>query len=165
MNVNNLDVIIHDDGRIYRPDRVVARTSELFGRPKSEGLVTIRGGFYKYFEDEDGYLRAYINTRYKRTSYFVHRLVALAFIPNPENKPQVNHKDGNKQNNCVSNLEWATCKENINHSWSLGLNKTNAWVSKKAIRVVYEGVEYPSLMAAERATGISHHTIKRRVRL
>lgn len=56
----------------------------------------------------------------------VHRVVALTFIPNPENKPQVNHKDGNKLNNHVGNLEWVTNRENLDHGVKLGLFKTEA---------------------------------------
>ena len=51
----------------------------------------------------------------KRKSMLVHRLVALAFIENPENKPMINHKDENPQNNCVNNLEWCTASYNVNY--------------------------------------------------
>ena len=61
----------------------------------------------------------------KKKVYMVHRLVAQTFIPNPNVLPQVNHLDENKQNNNVSNLEWASCKENIRYSQSKKVNQHN----------------------------------------
>ena len=57
----------------------------------------------------------------KRTTHLIHRLVAQAFIPNPENKPQINHIDGNPLNNHISNLEWVTNQENAIHASKNGL--------------------------------------------
>jgi hypothetical protein len=71
----------------------------------------------------------------------IHRLVALHFIENTENKPQVNHKDGNKQNNHISNLEWATAKENLLHAMENNLNNisgVNNYLSKLTWEDVFE---------------------------
>ena len=64
-----------------------------------------------------GYFVVSLSSSNKAKQYRVHRLVAEAFIPNPQQKPCVNHKDGNKQNNCVENLEWVTYGENKHHSF------------------------------------------------
>lgn len=65
-----------------------------------------------------GYARVYLRNSKsgKRKDLYIHRLVAEAFIPNPENKPEVNHKDCNPSNNKVKNLEWTTRKENLKYS-------------------------------------------------
>ena len=62
-----------------------------------------------------GYYRIGLTKNHKQIYYYVHRLVAEAFIPNPENLTQINHKDENKLNNCVDNLEWRTAKYNSNY--------------------------------------------------
>lgn len=77
--------------------------------------------------EHKGYKRVFLFNENKRKSFFVHRLVALHFIPNPENKEQINHKDGNKLNNRVENLEWCTKAENQKHSREV-LGNTNRGV-------------------------------------
>lgn len=74
-------------------------------------------------EDKSGYMRVYLSSNSKKKWFLVHRLVAQAFIPNPENKKTVNHIDGNKKNNHVSNLEWNTYSENLNHAIDIGLRE------------------------------------------
>ena len=70
-----------------------------------------------------GYYSLYLFKNGKRKQYTIHKLVAVEFIENPLNKPQVNHIDGNKINNHVDNLEWCTCSENIKHAYKTGLKK------------------------------------------
>lgn len=74
----------------------------------------IKGKTTKQLKDKDGYYYVQLNKNGVQTKKKVHRLVAIAFIPNPENKREVSHLDETKTNNQVSNLEWATSKENNN---------------------------------------------------
>ena len=88
--------------------------------------------FLKSWDNKDGYLILDLfDYNGKRKSCKVHRLVAETYIENPENKPCINHIDGNKYNNNVSNLEWCTRKENTRHAWKTGLcEKTRETASK-----------------------------------
>jgi transposase len=70
----------------------------------------------KHNHDHDGYCIITLNHKGKKYTRKIHRLVAEAFIENPLNLPQVNHKDGDKDNNDMSNLEWMSCIDNINHA-------------------------------------------------
>lgn len=80
--------------------------------------------------DKSGYIRIHLYKNGSFKAFGVHRLVADAFIPNPNNKKHVNHIDENKSNNCVSNLEWATPKENNNHG-----SRTTRQSNSKKIKI------------------------------
>lgn len=84
----------------------------------------------------------------------LHRLVAMAFIPNPLNLPMVNHMDGNKRNNSVANLEWTTCSLNHRHSWATGL-RSRAYLSgerNQHAKLTYERVTAARLAYRDGAT-------------
>jgi hypothetical protein len=92
-----------------------------------ENSGNFSGGYHKkikdkkHFIDHSGYCITKLCIDGKCLNRKIHRLVAEAFIPNPEGKEQVNHIDGNKENNSVENLEWVTRSENIKHAFSTGL--------------------------------------------
>jgi hypothetical protein len=73
---------------------------------------------------KNGYLTYNISIDGEKHRLYAHRMVAETFLPRIENKTQVNHKDGNKLNNSLDNLEWVTCKENINHAYENNLNNS-----------------------------------------
>lgn len=138
----------------------------------SEGRIksNLRDGrILKATSDQKGYLRLRVTINRQKHSYKVHRLVAQAFVDNPQGRPQVNHKDGNKQNNRAENLEWVTNKDNAHHAMRNGLWKNvlaaslkeNASRKKPIIAtdiVTGESKEYSSISDAEREIGSRHIT-------
>ena len=134
----------------------------------------------KVFVKDDGYVSCPLTSNGKNYYKYVHRLVAEAFVPNPNNKGQVNHKNGIKNDNSVENLEWVTPAENIRHAIETGLLKykkkekdiKNSKHSKGEdangsllnpekvikIRVLHETGEYKQIELAE-MFGVNHRTI------
>lgn len=121
--------------------------------------VTVNSGGYPHCD-------VYKNGKHETVS--VHRLVADAFISNPDNLPCVNHKDGDKTNNNVSNLEWVTYKENTAHAVSTGLlpmtDKHREAARQVGIRngkkiLCSNGIEYPSIAEAARSLDLSQGNV------
>ena len=97
--------------------------------------------------DKDGYLLVILSQNNIKRTLKVHRLVAQAFIPNPNNLPQVNHKNGIKSDNRVENLEWCTYSENTLHAYATGLEKP---------RIGFKHTEETKLKISKNRTGIKH---------
>lgn len=122
----------------------------------------------------NGYWSVQLSEKGNKKRFYLHRLVAIAFLENKENKETVNHKDGDLNNNSLDNLEWATQKENSDHAYkSLGrkkssftkeaIEKANKKTSKKILKLDLNGnliEEYPSLSEASRKERISRHSIR-----
>lgn len=152
------------DGQIKSADRV-----QTFKTHNKKSTYIRKGKVLKTPLNSHGYpcvTIKYLDGTQKVTP--VHRLIALTFIPNPNNLPQINHKDGNKENNSVNNLEWCTAHDNICHAFKNRLNKgSTPWKgkyghehcnSKPVVSFDSNGnlvAEYESSTAAAKAVGLS----------
>lgn len=156
------DYEVSNLGRVKSVDRI-----KLVKDPKSNRE------YYRHFpesikttsHDPKGYVIVSLKSSGKHSRHRMHRLVAEAFIPNPGNLPQVNHKDENKDNNSVDNLEWCTNEYNGKYGTRIQRisEKRRGKSTHNAIRVIIDNVYYPSLTKAGEALGVCENTIKRRI--
>ena len=148
------------DGRIRSCSRFNDKTHAI--RPGKE---------LKLYVGDNGYLHCSLSIDGKFTLGSVHRLVASAWIPNVDNKPQVNHIDGNKVNNQIENLEWVTQSENMNHAKDHGL-----WDPQKCgnieqirhgipVRCITDGKTYNSIASAARYYKLDFQSVKESIEL
>lgn len=135
-----------------------------------EGLYSVTRNGLVYSYRSERFLKTSENANYKivtlcgkgtRLVQYVHRLVALAYIPNPKNLPEVNHIDGNPYNNDVGNLEWATYSGNLKHAYSTGLRipsrKYDDDLCHKICRMVMDGWKHRDI---EESLGLEKHVVK-----
>ena len=143
---------VSECGDVRSVDRYVEQKSRTYW---------VKGKALEHNIDRKGYHRVGLNKDSKRKYEGVHRLVAKLFIENPENKPEVNHIDGDKSNNHYTNLEWVTRSENMKHGYEMGLithlSDNSKAQMKEVIKTDSSGREmfYPSLAEASRKDGIS----------
>lgn len=118
-----------------------------FGRVKSLTRIVNKRGGTRLIEEKiikhhisrfNGYAQVNISLGQTTKVVLVHRLVAIAFIPNPENKPQVNHKNGDKIDNRTDNLEWCTISENALHSHKMGFQKNKRNELDRRSKKIYQ---------------------------
>lgn len=109
--------------------------------------------------NQNGYLHVHLYKNGHRKNWAVHRLVANAFIPNPENLETVNHIDENKTNNHIHNLEWMSRGDNIRYSACNKVKKNVGKGRSKKVLCIETGQPYDSMQEAERQTGIAQSSI------
>lgn len=94
-----------------------------------------RKGVIALTKQKTGYYYAMIEIDGQRKNCRVHRLVAMAFIPQPPGMNEINHLDGNKANNCVENLEWANRSRNVKHAYATGLKRPHKWTYEEKMQI------------------------------
>lgn len=119
-----------------------------------------------FYINKSGYVKVQMSLNSKQKSYSVHRLVAIAYLPNDQNKQEVNHKDGNKLNNVISNLEWSTRSENVIHGIKNNLikvKKRGFHNMSKVVINVENGIFYDCVLDAAESININYDKLRNRL--
>lgn len=155
---------VSNDGLVRSVDRYV------YCEVSPDNLQFLCGKILKQGKSKKGYPIVYLSKDGKQSTRVVHRLVAKAFIPNPNNLPQVNHKDGCKINNHVDNLEWCDNSYNQKHAHDTGLfpayEETKGWgrparpVAMIDLKTGQTIKTFKTLASAGRETGINEFNIR-----
>ena len=132
------DYIIYEDGRVYS---------------------TRKNIFLKHLYKSYPCVDLYLKDKTKR--YYIHRLVGENFIPNPLNKPYINHIDNNRLNFSIDNLEWVTHKENMQHCWDNGFHKMTMPIRK--VICTETGKIYQSVEETSKLLGMSIHSLYKKL--
>ena len=130
-----------------------------FGRVKSSNTTKNRSNIIKQRTSPYGYKTVHLHKNGESKYCLVHRLVAIAFISNPQNKPQVNHIDGDKTNNSVQNLEWCTTRENQLHKFRVLGYKNKNGRPKRSVMCCETGETYGSIALAAKKNNLSSASI------
>jgi len=144
--ISNLGRVLSVGREIYRPT----------GNFKTQDkLMTIQTNIY-------GYRTVMLSPGHGTITFFIHKLIALAFIPNPHNKPEINHINGIKSDNSIINLEWCTHKENMKHARDTGLIKKSTTITNEDAELINKYYfEYKIHRIISEKTGIPEKAITR----
>lgn len=133
------------------------------------GQITVTGKIMKQKLNHNGYSTIQLTKNGKQKRYMVHRLVAIAFIPNPNNLPFINHKDEVRTNNCVSNLEWCTAAYNATYGTCIEKRRITQQRTNKNMKPVigFDGekqFEFISIHSAARALSLHVSNIQQAIK-
>lgn len=150
---------ISDNGRIRSLDRVLPIINNISDHRFLRGRI-----LRQYKNKNNGYLYLrYVDDNGKKHRELSHRTIAKAFLPNPNNYGDINHINGNKEDNRVENLEWCTRSHNIQHAFAIGLSKVTEKqkeLSRRKVLIIYPNgstIVAPSVKEASKIMGYAHY--------